>query len=306
MPQFETRAGFCISESKLQLVEVAFNGGEFFLQNINEVYFDEPLLMNEEKETKTLSLLQTAFNELILSTPLSTNQASFSLPLNLFKTVQLPFDNSLLYKDLMYEFQWEFSVMFPHINKEDFVLQFYEIEKNFFVNENYAIVVATLRKHLKTILDFCKKNQLRLTFIDNAHFAADRSLSANSALNQDAVVLSLCLAQNILSVEMLFYGKPFYIKWFSIKNVMEIIPSIKSALTSIPSLKQDQINYAVHVGEDFRPALVSQIEQNLGLTLKPMDPFALMNLDEETVQKNRLAENSNRFSSAAGIAYRIS
>lgn len=306
MPQFETRAGFCISEAKLQLVEVAFNGAEFFLQNINEVYFDEPLLMNEEKETKSLSLLQTAYNELILSTPLSTNQVSFSLPLNLFKAVQLPFDNSLLYKDLMYEFQWEFSVMFPHINKDEFVIQFYEIEKNFFVNENNAIVVAILRKYLKTILDFCKKNQLRLTYIDNVHFAADRSLIANSVLNQDAVVMSLCLAQNILSVEMLFYGKPFYVKWFSIKNVMEIVPSIKSALTAIPLLKHDQINYAVHIGDDFMPALVSQIEQNLGLTLKPINPFALMNLNEEIVQKNRLAENAHRFSSAAGIAYRIS
>lgn len=306
MLQFETHAGFCISESKLQLVEIAFDGSEFFLQNINEVYFDEPLLMNEEKETKSLSLLQTAYNELILSTPLSTNQVSFSLPLSLFKTVQLPFDNSLLYKDLMHEFQWEFSVMFPHINKEDFVIQFYEIEKNFFVNESNAIVVATLRKYVKTILNFCKKNQLRLTFIDNAHFAADRALIANSILNQDAVVMSICLTQNILSVEMLFYGKPFYVKWFSLKDVSEIVPSIKSVLTAIPSLKQDQINYAVYVGDDFSPALVSQIEENLNITLKPMNPFALMNLNEEIVQKNRLAENANRFSSAAGIAYRIS
>lgn len=305
MPQFETHAGFSISEAKLQIVEVAFDGGEFFLNKLNEVYFDEPLLIKDEKETKTLTLLQNAFNELILSSPLTTNKVSFSLPLNLFKTIQLPFDNTLLYKDLIYEFLWEFSVMYPHLNADELVLQYYEIEKNFFIKESNAIVVATNRKYLKLILDFCKRNQLQLSFIDNAHFAADRTLIANNLLSQDAVVVSLCLSQNILSVELLFYGKPFVCKWFSLKNISEIIPSVKSVLSSVPSLKQEQINYAVFCGDDFRPALISQIEENLALTLKPIEPFISLPVSEE-LRENKFLENTSRFSSAAGIAFRVS
>lgn len=306
MHQFETHAGFSISENKLQLVEVAFDGNEFYLKNLNEVYFNEPLLMKDEKETKILSLLQSAFNELIITTPLSTNKVSFSLPLNLFHAIQLPFDNTLLYKDLMYEFQWEFSVMFPHLSSDDLVIQFYEIEKNFFVSDNNAIVVAMNRKYIKSILDFCKRNHLQLSFIDNTHFAADRTLMANNLLNQDAVVVSLAMSQNILSIELLFYGKPFFCKWFNIKDVSEIIPSIKNVLTSVSSLKHEQINYAVYFGEEFGPTLLSQIQESLNISIKPVDPFLHLHINDELKQTNKFIQNASHFSSAAGIAFRIS
>jgi len=84
MNGFENHAGFNISSSRLQVVEVNFRNDQFFLHNIDEVYFDDHINFLEDKETKITSLLQSAFNELVIKNPLSSSLVSFTLPLSCF------------------------------------------------------------------------------------------------------------------------------------------------------------------------------------------------------------------------------
>src|SRR3989337_2859291 len=129
MTGYENHAGFTLSGSKLQVVEITNQDEQFFLENVDEAYFNEPLNFEKDKETQISALLQGAFNELIIRKALKSNSVSFTLPFELFYTAQLPYDNTLLHQDIIDEFRWELSVLYPFAQVKDLVIQYIEIEK---------------------------------------------------------------------------------------------------------------------------------------------------------------------------------
>lgn len=88
MSGFENHIGFNISSSKLQIVEVNNIGEQFRLVNVDEAYFNDPINFEIDKETKISALLQGAFDELIIKKNLKSTSASFTLPFELFHTMQ--------------------------------------------------------------------------------------------------------------------------------------------------------------------------------------------------------------------------
>ena len=50
MTGFENHAGFTISGTKLQVVEIINHQNQFFLDNVDEAYFNEPLNFEKDKE----------------------------------------------------------------------------------------------------------------------------------------------------------------------------------------------------------------------------------------------------------------
>ena len=202
----ENHTGFTLTSAKVQFVEVSFKNEKFILQNIDEAYFDEHLNLTEDKETKITSLLQAAFNELLIRNRLSAGSASFTLPIEMFYTVQIPYDNTLLYQDLLEEIRWELSILFPFVNPKELVIQHIEIGKNKIVDRNTILVSALRRKYLQMIKYFCEENNLNLKFVDNSHFASERALSSVYNLN-DTITLSLFVSSNYLSLIFSLEGK---------------------------------------------------------------------------------------------------
>ena len=139
MTGFENHAGFTITDSKLQVVEVVYNGYQFILENVDEAYFNEQINFEKDKETKISALLQGAFNEIQIKKLLKSTSVSFTLPFDLFYIMQIPYDNTFLHQDLIEEFRWEFSVLYPHIKVDDLVIQYMEIDKNNIYEQNSAL-----------------------------------------------------------------------------------------------------------------------------------------------------------------------
>ena len=171
MNSFENHAGLNISSSRLQIVEINFKSDQFQLENVDEAYFNEPLNLEHDRETKINTLLQGAFNELLIRKALKCDFVSFTLPLDLFYIMQVPYDNTLLHQDLVEEFRWEYSILYPYLQANDLVIQYMEIEKNKLNEAGTAIVIALPRKYLQIIHNFCAHNKLKIRFIDNAHIA---------------------------------------------------------------------------------------------------------------------------------------
>ena len=116
MAGFENHIGFTISGSKLQLVEIIYKDRQFILDKVDEAYFNEPINMETDKETKIDSLLQGAFNEILIKRPLKSSFASFALPFELFHIMQVPYDNTLLTRTLLMSSNGNFPFctrMFP-------------------------------------------------------------------------------------------------------------------------------------------------------------------------------------------------
>ncbi len=60
--------------------------------------------------------------------------------------MQMPYDTTLLYQDLLDEFKWELSVIYPFISTKNLVLQHFEIEKGHFNETNSALSFCNSKK----------------------------------------------------------------------------------------------------------------------------------------------------------------
>jgi len=308
MSSFINHAGLTITSTKLQLVEVVYNGDQFILNNVDEVFFNEPLDLEKDKETKILTIIQSAYDELLIRKPLISNHISFTLPLSIFHVMQIPYDNTLLNQDLIEEFRWELSVLYPYLNVNDLVIQYLEIEKNPLNDNNSAIVIALNRKLLNHLYKFCEQNKLKLKFVDNAHIASDRALFLNNSLNDKGITLSVFFSYHNLSVIFSFNGKPVYFRIFTLKDAGEIIPLLNDVINNnkIISINKKLITSAFITGDEISSAVTDSLSKNIGIPFSYFNPFAKITPDKELYTNKYFSEKYNSFTPAAGIAFRLS
>lgn len=308
MNLLENHAGFTITTTKLQVVEVIHNQDQFILSNVDEVFFNEPLNFEQDKETKILSLLQGAFNELLITKQLKSNYCSFTLPLSLFQVIQVPYDNTLLNQDLIEEFRWEFSVLYPYQKTDDLVIQYLEIEKNPLNENNTAIAIGLNRKYLQLLFDFCEQNSLNLKFVDNVHIASDRALFLNNSLSDKGVTLSVLFSNNFLSVIFSFNGKPVYFRILPLKDASEIVPVLSKEINQNIILNIDKrlITSAFITGDELTLSLTDSLSKALGITFSYFNPFSKITPEEQLYSNKYYSEKYNSFTPAAGIAFRLS
>jgi len=307
MTGFENQAGFTISSTKLQVVEVNYKNDGFILENVDEAYFNEILDFESDKETKISALLQGAYNELIIKKPLNTSNVSFTLSSNLFLIAQIPYDNTLLHHDLIEEFKWELSVMFPYVQVKDLVIQYFEIDKNEIVDKNTALVIAIPRKYLKIIHNFCLNNNLKLKYIDNIHIASEKALAVNYPLTEKEIVLSVFFNNKILSIIYSLKGKLIYFKTIQVNDAGEISSYIQKETSprETVNINAQMINEAFISGEELSASIVPTLKRTTGFDFIYFNPFEKIKPAPSLSDNKCYLEKFNSFSPAAGIAYRL-
>jgi len=300
-------AGLNVSGTKLQLVEVLGSPEGVRLDNLNEVFFAEPIDYKSDNETKILSRLQTAFDEFRFKKPVKSKTLSFSLPLEMFYISQLPFDNTLLHRDNMEEFKWEFSVMYPFLIPDELIFQYLEVEKNMIFTKNTALVYAIERKYLKMLEKFCETNDLKLGYIDNAHLASERALAISDSFIKRGLRLSVYVADKKLSIILSLDGKTISQKVHNLGNQNNIRQIIEDDLS--PSLskniKKGLVQAAYITGESVTDLLVKNLTEKTGITFISFNPFDKLTTTPKILESTLYSQQFNSFSSAAGIAYRI-
>ena len=221
--------------------------------------------------------------------------------------MQVPYDNTLLHQDLVEEFRWELSVLYPFAPAKDFVIQYIEVDKNNINDLNTAIVIAVPRKFLQLIYDFCETNKLKLKFIDNSHFASERALAVSNPLAGKGLNLSIYLCNKYLSIIYSLNGKPVYFKIIPLTDAGEI-PSILLNETSPHdnfSMNRNMIDTAFITGEDVSLPLVESLRDALEIDLVHFNPFDKIKPEQKLFSNKCYSERFNSFAPAAGIAYRL-
>ncbi len=307
MTGYENHSGFTISGSKLQVVEINQKNDQFILENVDEAYFNEPLNLETDKETKISALLQGAFNELMIRKPLNSSLISFALPFDLFYTMQVPYDNTLLHQDLIEEFRWELSVLHPYISVKDLAIQYIEIEKNDIVLTNSAFVIGIQRKYLQLFHTFCHQNNLKLKFIDNVHIASERALSVASSLNDKGNVLSIYFNNKFLSIIFSVNAKPVYFKVIPLNDAGQIPELLLKEISPREgfNISPALIDTAYISGENISGSLVSTLNEAVKIDFNYFNPFDKINPNPKLYDNKCYIEKYNSFSPAAGIAYRL-
>lgn len=307
MTGFENHAGFTLSSSRLQVVEIVEKEDQFVLENVDEAFLNEQLDLETDKETKISALLQGAFDEILVRNQLKSGTASFSLPPEVFKVVQLPYDNTLLHQDLIEEFRWELSLIYPDINPSEQVIQYIEIEKNRLIDLNTSIIISLSRKYVKLIKEFCERNSLKLKFIDNMHLASERALTATNPVSEKGLTLSVFLAGKQLSVIFSYQGKPVYFKVYYLHNAGEIVNHINSEFESDihPNISRQMLESAYISGVELSGSMVETLREKLDIPFVNFNPFAKIKPNPRLFENKYFSEKFNSFSSSAGLALRL-
>ena len=302
----QTHTGLGITGEKLKLVELTYGKDGILLENIDEEYFEEYLSFFY-KETKFNSILQKAFDKLLIRKPLKNNTVSFALPYDIFKFVELPFDNSLIKSDLLDQFKWELSVLYPSDIQQEYLLQYVEANDDNFNSSETAFVIAAMKKQTQTIHKFCVRNNLKLKYIDYAHFAFNNLIKASNAIMGDEQNISLFIGSNYFSFHVLKQNSPVFSYLKKIVNAADIIPQMNKVVEKLNQFNFDitSANNFYISGENVSDELVSQINNSFNINFVKLNPFSEFAVDPALVNSKFLTKDYNSFADAAGISLRM-
>jgi len=302
----QTHAGISVTGEKLQIVELTYNNDGILVENIDEEFFEDYLDFFV-KGTKFNSQLQKAFDNLIIRKPLKNNVVSFSLPYDIFKHVELPFDSSLIKADLLEQFKWEFSVLYPNTISDEYLLQYVEIDDDETSRKETALVIAAMKKQIKTIHKFCVRNNLNLKYIDYAHFAVNNLIGTTNLMNAESKTVSLYIGNGYLSFVLLKQNSPilFFVK--KIANAADIIPQLNKIIEKINQvdLSLSSIDNFYITGDNISDELVEQLNSSFDVNFNKLNPFAEFAVNPSLVNNKFLTKGYNSFAAAAGISLRL-
>lgn len=302
---FNNHAGINLTESKLQVVEINYRDDSFYLENVDQIIHTESFTPALEEEV-ALSILQKSYDRLNKRKQLITKNISFSLPNNFFKIFEIPYDDSLVKKDLLEHFKWELSILFPESNPENFLLQHIEIDKSSFRSEKRAIIIAIDKNHVALLNKFCERNDLQLKFVDNVHLASNAFLYLEKPTINNEVCLTIYIDQKYSSLSGVEGVHPFYFKVLNPQS-QNIFDELTTAITKMEEFKLhlNDFKKVLLYGQDIAEEFENKLKAFFGLPLKKVNPFERLKVDEQLKNNPFYRIKYNSFTAAAGIAIRI-
>ncbi len=296
---FVNHAGFSISSRKLQLVEIDFNDGRFLIENIDEEPF--PFEIDAQiSSSKLLTALQDAYDKIIARKNLKTDIVSFALPAFFFKSAKIPYDPNLISKDLETHLKWEFGVLFPNDNPDDFVIDKFTLGDE----SNELFFFAVERKILQTIHKFCFRNNLLLKYVDNSVIAGLILLPYLSEPGKKNYV-SVFLNKNYFAVTFVKNHVPVFYKVFTgNEGSKEHIYNVVNELKAKHFEKTDFSDYYIF-GDGLQQNIIEELNRENGVYFNTVNPFKLLKLNQR-IKDNAFATQSYfNFAAPTGMAMRL-
>ena len=302
---FKNHIGINLTEAKLQLVEISFKDDSFYLENVDQTIHSENL-NDSFPEEKLIAILQSSFDKIVKRKPINSKSISFALPNNFFKIFEVPYDDSLVKKDLHEHFRWEISILFPEGDKNNYFIQHIEIDKSTVRKEKKAIIFAVSKNLVSAIHKFCRQNTLDLKYIDNAHLASNAFLSLSRQPAKGEITLSIYIDQKFSSVSALDGILPFYFQVLnpSDQNIYDELTRAVDKLKDF-GLSLTDFSRVLLFGQDLTDDFENKMKNYFGSSILVINPFERLKKEESIVNNPLYRIKFNSFAAAAGIAIRI-
>ena len=285
--------GLNITRNKVQLVEVVREASKFCLENVDEHIFDNEFDFNSE-ESKIISILQTSLNSLTGETPLKSKNISVSIPLKEFKVFEIPYELSLSANALDEHIQWEFSIIFPMLKSDNFIIRSMPLTNR--NNEKRLLVIGLSSKLVRAIHRFCINNNFTLKYIDNSHFAFNSTLTLSENKNS----LSIYLCSTCCSIHSYIGKKLHTTKQIEVIDNNSIIDFANNFIE-----EQNIVYNKIYLSSNFEiDDLRVGLESKLDITVESVNPFTTISTSESFIQNAHFLNTPNLFTAAAGICYR--
>lgn len=302
---FSNHTGINITETKLQIVEISYKDDSFYLENVDQAIHLESI-SPQLTEEKFIGILQESLNRATKKKPISSARVSFALPNNFFKIFEIPYDDSLVKRDLNDHFRWELSVLYPQCSNHEFYIQHIEIDKSRVRQEKKAIVLAIEKSLVKMINNFCLRNNLELKYVDNVHLASNAFLYLDKTFTNDGLAISLYVDQNYSSIAAIDRSSPFYFKIFN-SNPQSLFDDLTKSIRTLEdfNLSLKDFNRILLYGQDLTDEFENKLKNFFGVSLKKTNPFEHLKAEQSVLENHFYKYKFNSFSAAAGIAIRI-
>ena len=298
-------AGINITTSKFQFVEVEKESNQLLINHLGQTFITPSIKFEEQSETELPAQLQTAFDEINIQNPINSKIVSFTLPPELFITMQLPYDNNLIQAEVTEEFRWEISQLFPFLASEELAIKYYDLGKDILPGNNNALVVALNKKYLLILKNFCTKNNLNPRLVDNASITANGFINSYSSV-QDSISVNIYNSKSSITLFINISSKPAYVKVFQ-KTKIDFLDSIIKILSKdrIKNLLIKSTKYAFFSGDDIGNDLQSEFQLKTGLESIKFNPFNIVQFKPDIKNIGISSEQYSTFTAATGIAARF-
>jgi Tfp pilus assembly PilM family ATPase len=298
-------AGINITTSKFQFVEVEKESNQLLINHLGQTFITPSIKFEEQSETELPAQLQTAFDEINIQNPINSKVVSFTLPPELFITMQLPYDNNLIQAEVTEEFRWEISQLFPFLASEELAIKYYDLGKDILPGNNNALVVALNKKYLLILKNFCTKNNLNPRLVDNASITANGFINSYSSV-QDSISVNIYNSKSSITLFINISSKPAYVKVFQ-KTRIDFLDSIIKILSvdRIKNLLIKSTKYAFFSGDDIGNDLQSEFQLKTGLESIKFNPFNIVQFKPDAKNTGISGEQYSTFTAATGIAARF-
>ncbi len=306
MNDFQRCVGINLTASKLQFVEIEKESNKFQVVNLGQTFISPPIVYNVQDETHIQQQLQTSFDELKIRNPISSNIASFTLPPELFITIQLPYEVNLNQKEIREEFNWEISQLFPFISVEELAIKFYELDGSFLPGKNNALVVALNKSFLVLIKNFCLKNNLTPKLVDNASITANSFINNYLESDKKSLTINIFNSNNSITLFINISSKPAYVKVFPKQDdyINKLIGEISR--DNFREVVNNTFKSAILSGEELDGELLAEIGRGTELVFEKFNPFEVIKFKPELRKDEITSDQFSSFISATGIASRFS
>ncbi len=297
---FVNHAGFSISSQKLQLVEIDFNDGRFLIENIDEEPFPSKIT-KDISSTQFFSVLQTVYEKIIGRKELKTDIVSFALPSFFFKSAKIPFDPNLITKDLEKHLKWEFGILFPDINPDDYVIDKFALEED----SSELILFGIERKILQTVHKFCIRNNLMLKYVDNS-FIASIILLPHLAKSAKKNFISVFINKNYYAIAFIKNSVPVFYRFVEsgeenfTSAMFEKIEKFKGTLFTNSDLPEYYI-----FGDGLQQDFIDELNRKNGIFFQTVNPFKLLELNQRLKENPLVQQRFYSFTAATGMAMRL-
>jgi hypothetical protein len=167
--------------------------------------------------------------------------------------------------------------------------------------------VFALRKDVVgSINNFCKRNNLELKFVDNAHLASNAFLFMDKNQMRKNIVFSFYVDQNYSSFTAIDRINPFYFKVFNSSGA-GFFEELDSVIVKMNEFKIDfdSVEEILLCGQSITKDFEERIKTKFNLPLRKINPFERLHVDDELKKSPHLISQYNSFTAATGIAIRI-
>ena len=190
--------------------------------------------------------------------------------------------------------EWEFSVLFPTLNANDYIIRTLRLES--LEKENRVLVVGLLKNTVNILSNFSQQNGFNLKSIDTAHFSSD----SNIVLLENKKVLSSYLGEEFFSINSYLGTELQTSKRFEMLDNVFLI----SLIMEFWENQNIAYNNVYLSGVSELDEIKIELEKQINNSVEIINPFQAIDISESFIQNSHYVNNPSQFSAAAGICYR--